>query len=295
MLKDVQRIVANLRAQVLSRMKGIAVPRGLTASEDTEAPPTPREPGPSTTTARSIELAPDARVTFLTGAGVSVASGLRPYRGPGGRWDEAGVAGWATAEAMARDPEGSWRAHRDFARRVAAAAPNPAHQCIAAFTRSRPPGTVRVITQNVDSLHDRAGSPDVIEIHGSLARIRCSDPRCGGRAPAPDLARAVDSPPTCPRCLAPMRHDIVLFDEPLFPDDERAAKEALRSADVFIAAGTSGVVFPAAAYVREADYAGARTLLVNLEPPSPPNPYFHEVLLGRAEELLPMLLERRAD
>ena len=87
-----------------------------------------------------------------------------------------------------------------------------------------------------------------------------------------------------------MRYDIVLFDEYLDPDDERAAKEALRASDVFIAAGTSGVVFPAAAYVREADYAGARTILVNLEAPSPPNPYFDEFVEGRAEELLPALL-----
>jgi NAD-dependent deacetylase len=87
-----------------------------------------------------------------------------------------------------------------------------------------------------------------------------------------------------------LRYDIVLFEEYLDPRDERAAKEALRNCDVFIAVGTSGVVFPAASYVREADYAGARTYFVNVEAPSPPNPYFHEVLLGRAEEVLPVLL-----
>src|SRR6185503_3252710 len=97
------------------------------------------------------------------------------------------------------------------------------------------------------------------------------------RAEAPRPDAAVEAPPACPRCLAPMRYDIVLFDEYLAPADERAAKVALRETEVFIAAGTSGVVFPAASYVREAEYAGARTVLVNLEAPSPPNPYFHEV------------------
>jgi NAD-dependent deacetylase len=125
---------------------------------------------------------------------------------------------------------------------------------------------------------------------GSLSRVRCTDERCRARAPAPDPADSGESPPSCPRCFAPMRYDMVLFDEPLSPADERRAKEALRSTDVFLAAGTSGVGFPAAACVREAEYAGARTLLVNLEPPSPPNPYFHEVVLGRAEEILPALL-----
>jgi len=242
---------------------------------------------------KPLDLPRDARVVFLTGAGVSVASGLRPYRGPGGLWSEVDVERWVTAAALDRDPEGCWRAHRAFAQKAAAAVPNAAHESLAAFARARPEGSVVVITQNVDSLHLRAGSPEVIELHGSLARVRCTGPRCGALAPAPDPARAADAPPPCPRCLEPMRYDIVLFDEHLAPADERAAKVALRAADVFVAVGTSGVVFPAAAYVREAEYAGARTMLVNLEPPEPPNPYFHDVVIARAEEALPALLGAR--
>ncbi|WP_348652901.1 Sir2 family NAD-dependent protein deacetylase [Polyangium sp. y55x31] len=165
-----------------------------------------------------------------------------------------------------------------------------AHHAIAAFARARPEGHVVVITQNVDGLHQRAGAPHVVELHGSLFRLRCPDDRCAARIPAPDPSARVDEPPPCPRCGAKLRHDIVLFDEYLDPADERAAKEALRACHVFVAAGTSGVVFPAAAYVREADDAGARTILVNLEPPSPPNPSFDDVVLGRAEEVLPALL-----
>ncbi len=237
-----------------------------------------------------IELRSDARITFLTGAGVSVASGIRPFRGPGGLWNEVDVESWATSKAIQRDPNACFREHHKFAAVVASCAPNAAHHAIAAFGRKRPEGHVVVITQNVDGLHQRAGSPNVIEIHGSLDRMRCLDERCGMKFSAPNPSSTIDEPPPCPRCASSSRYDIVLFDEYLDPTDERAAKEALRACDVFIAVGTSGVVFPAAAYVREADFVGARTILMNLEPPSPPNPYFDEFYQGRAEELLPLFL-----
>lgn len=239
---------------------------------------------------RKFDIAPDARVTFLTGAGVSVASGIRPYRGPGGLWNEVDVESWATAAAMERDARACFEAHRKFARIVAQAKPNAAHLAMAAFARTHTRGRVVVITQNVDGLHGRAGSENIVEIHGSLFRLRCPDENCGTRVSFDNPEAASDEPPVCPKCARPLRYDIVLFDEYLDPRDERHAKEALRNCDVFIAVGTSGVVFPAASYVREADYAGARTYFVNVEAPSPPNPYFDEVVLGRAEEVLPELL-----
>jgi NAD-dependent deacetylase len=239
---------------------------------------------------RKLDIAPDARVTFLTGAGVSVASGIRPYRGPGGLWNEVDVEAWATAAAMARDPKACFRAHRKFALLAAEAQPNAAHLAMAEFSRAHTRGRVVVLTQNVDGLHRRAGSEHIVDIHGSLFRLRCPDEACGARVPFDKPEFASDEPPVCPGCERSLRYDIVLFDEYLDPRDERAAKEALRNCDVFIAVGTSGVVFPAASYVREADYAGARTYFVNVEAPSPPNPYFDEVLLGRAEEVLPVLL-----
>lgn len=239
---------------------------------------------------RKIDIAPTARVTFLTGAGVSVASGIRPYRGPGGLWNEVDVEAWATAAAMARDPRACFRAHRQFASIVAQAQPNAAHRALAAFARKHTGGRVVVITQNVDGLHQKAGNEHVIEIHGSLFRLRCMDETCGAKVSLNEPNAASDEPPVCPGCKRAMRYDIVLFDEYLDPADERAVKEALRHCDVFIAVGTSGTVYPAASYVREADYAGARTYFVNVEAPSPPNPYFDDVVLGRAEEVLPALL-----
>jgi NAD-dependent deacetylase len=239
---------------------------------------------------RKLDFSPTARVTFLTGAGVSVASGIRPFRGPGGLWNEVDVESWATSAAIARDPQGCFQEHHKFAVAVAAAKPNAAHLAIAAFAREHTQGRVAVITQNVDRLHQRAGSENVVEIHGSLFRLRCTDDACAAKLSFDQPTTASDEPPVCPQCARAMRYDIVLFDEYLDPQNERAAKEVLRNCDVFIAVGTSGVVFPAASYVREADFAGARTYFVNIEAPSPPNPYFDEVFVGRAEEVLPVLL-----
>lgn len=239
---------------------------------------------------RKLDLAPDARVTFLTGAGISVASGIRPFRGPNGLWDEVAVETWATAAAIARDPLGCYRAHRSFAATVAAAQPNAAHLAIAEFARVHTQGSVVVITQNVDALHQRAGSEKVIEIHGSLFRLRCPDENCGVKIEVGAPNDGPDEPPVCPRCGRALRYDIVLFDEYLDPALERDIKGALRNCDVFIAVGTSGVVYPAAAFVREADFAGAKTYFVNVDAPSPPNPYFDEIVVGRAEEVLPELL-----
>jgi NAD-dependent SIR2 family protein deacetylase len=239
---------------------------------------------------QKLDIPPTARVTFLTGAGVSVASGIHPFRGPGGLWNEVDVMMWATAAAMERDPAGCFQAHRKFAQIVAEAAPNAAHLAIAQFARTHSEGKVVIITQNVDGLHQRAGSENVIEIHGSLFRLRCPDATCGHHIDLTGTKERPELAPPCPRCNRPLRYDIVLFDEYLNPDQERPVKDALRNCDIFIAVGTSGVVYPAASYVREADYAGARTYFVNVEPLDPPNPYFDGVVVGRAEEVLPALL-----
>jgi NAD-dependent deacetylase len=237
-----------------------------------------------------LDLSPTARVTFLTGAGISVASGIRPYRGPGGLWNEVDIEQWATAEAMRRDPAGCFLAHRKFAAIVGEAKPNAAHRAIAEFARTHTSGQVVIITQNVDGLHQRAGSDHVIEIHGSLFRLRCPDDQCRNKLDLDETNGAPEIAPACSRCGKAMRYDIVLFDEYLDPDQERPVKAALRDCDVFIAVGTSGTVYPAASYVREADYAGAKTYFINVEPLSPPNPYFDHAVVGPAEEVLPVLL-----
>jgi NAD-dependent deacetylase len=236
----------------------------------------------------SLSLRPDDSIVFLTGAGVSVASGIRPFRGPGGIWNELDPEEWASKAALERDPVRFWQLHAELAKICSAAEPNLAHQSLAKLERRLPNAKITLITQNVDSLHQRAGSTVVLEIHGSLARLRC--PSCSVRHPF-EAASAPDRPPPCPSCGHPLRFDVVAFEELLPLDVERAARNALRAATIFIAVGTSGVVMPAAGYAREAAYAGARTVLINLEAPDPPNPYFQDIILGRAEDLLPTLLE----
>jgi len=233
-----------------------------------------------------IRLANYRNVVVLTGAGISVASGLKPYRGPGGLWTEGGDVNAATAEGFAADPEATWRLMGPLREQAAAAEPNAAHLALAAAER-RAPGAFLLVTQNVDGLHQRAGSESVVEVHGSIFRTRCSAESCD-RPIEPD-DRYAGGLPRCDRCGAPLRPDVVLFGEAIDVDAEWAIKKALRDCDLFVAIGTSGTVSPASNYVRSAKYAEARTVLSNLEPMAPANPYFDEERLGPAEEVLPQL------
>jgi NAD-dependent deacetylase len=229
-------------------------------------------------------------IVVLTGAGISVASGLRPYRGPGGLWEEASVAELATPKALAERPADVWRLFGSVRVEARAARPNAAHEALAAVERRLGDGAqLTLITQNVDQLHQRAGSRDVIELHGSVFRTRCSSDACD-LPPFDDEDPHAGSPPRCPRCGACLRPDVVLFDEAIPGGVEWHAKRALRDCDFYLAVGTSGTVSPASNFVRAAEFARARTVLVNLEPMKPRHPAYDEEYLGRAEDLLPVLL-----
>lgn len=228
-------------------------------------------------------------VVVLTGAGISAASGLPTYRGPGGLWNRPEAAELPDAAMVARDPSRVWSLLGPLRRHLQAAAPNAAHLALAEWQSRPAPGRAfTLVTQNVDGLHARAGSRDVVELHGSLLRTRCGNPACG-LPPFEDSTERLQAPP-CERCGQPLRPDITLFDEPLPVDAEWAAKKALRECDLFLAVGTSGTVAPASNFVRGAKYAGAWTLLLNLTPMQPRHPDFDQEVLGRAEELLPFLL-----
>jgi NAD-dependent deacetylase len=231
-------------------------------------------------------------VVVLTGAGLSVASGLPTYRGPGGLWKRPGMEEVPDAAMLARDPSRIWSLFGPLRAQLRAASPNAAHLALAQWEARRAPGqSFTLLTQNVDGLHTRAGSRNVVELHGSLLRTRCGRPDCP-LPPFEDPAGPEHAPP-CPRCGQPLRPDITLFDEPLPVDAEWAAKKALRDCDLFLAIGTSGTVSPAANFVRGAKYAGAWTLLVNLTPMQPRHPDFDQEVLGRAEHVLPLLLGER--
>lgn len=222
------------------------------------------------------------RVAVLTGAGVSAESGLRTFRA-GGLWEDHRVEDVATPEAFERDPGLVWRFYN--ARRAAlfAARPNPGHFALARL-EERLPGTFTLATQNVDGLHLAAGSENVLELHGSLARVRCSG--CTYRE---TTSAALPELPRC-ACGAPLRPDIVWFGEMLAEDVILEAQRAAGNADVFVVAGTSAVVFPAAGLISLARRAGAFVVEVNPEATDASH-LAHATLRGAAGAMLPKLAE----
>lgn len=219
------------------------------------------------------------RMVILTGAGVSAESGLGTFRDKDGLWTRYDLAEVATPEGFARNP----RLVHDFynARRANAldAAPNAAHEALARLERDWP-GELLIVTQNVDDLHERAGSRHVLHMHGALSGALCA--ACGHRWPAPRVMQP-DAP--CPACAVPRtRPDIVWFGE--IPYHMERIAEALWQADLFVSIGTSGEVYPAAGFVQDARVAGAGTLEINLEPSRMPG-LFDRVIAGPASQTVP--------
>ncbi len=231
------------------------------------------------------------RIVVLTGAGISAASGLPTYRGPGGLWNEPDVARLSKREGFTESPEACWKFWAAVRENAQKAVPNRAHLALAEWeTRLGRDQTLVLVTQNVDRLHQRAGSKKVAELHGSVFRTKCSNSECE-LTPFDDRDLHPGGVPRCPLCNAILRPDIVLFGEPIPADPDWIVKRALRDCDLFLAVGTSGTVAPAARFVEWAKYAGAETLLVNLEAMAPPNPAFDRECIGPAESVLPELLK----
>lgn len=221
--------------------------------------------------AGSLRLTAETHVLVLTGAGVSAESGIPTFRDSGGLWESHPVEQVATPQGFERDPALVWRFYSARRRAALACAPNAGHRALVAWER-RLGARFLLVTQNVDGLHLRAGSERVIEIHGSLFRTRCA--RCERPSEA-DERSWDDGAPPCERCAARgrqalLRPDIVWFGELLNPKHLAAIEafiEGARSGPfVFLAAGTSGAVYPAAGLVDLAREAGAETWLVNAEP-----------------------------
>jgi NAD-dependent deacetylase len=239
-----------------------------------------------------LERTPRARsIVVLTGAGISVPSGLRPYRGPGGLWTSN--PDLANQLVAGFDPATLWRVTCAWRKEVALAEPNDAHRALAAFEARvlSDGGSFTLLTQNVDGLHVRAGNQNVVELHGAVRRSRCSSTGCTSEGFVDD--RREGPVPTCVACGAPVRPDIVLFEERLGALEEWTAKKALREVELFVAIGTSGTVSPASSFVRSAEYSGAHTVLVNLELPDPSESHFAEMHAGDAAVLVPKLFACR--
>jgi NAD-dependent deacetylase len=198
-------------------------------------------------------------VAVLTGAGVSAESGVPTFRdAQQGLWARFDPRELATPSAFARNPKRVWDWYAMRRAMVGSVAPNPAHVALAALERRVP--EFLLITQNVDGLHQRAGSTRVVELHGNITRVKCS--REG--TPVATWNEPVDElPPRCPACGAYLRPDVVWFEE-LLPAEELArAKEAARRCDVLLVVGTSAEVHPAAALPERARRGGANVIEIN--------------------------------
>jgi len=208
-------------------------------------------------------LARSRRLVVFTGSGVSKESGIATFREPEtGLWAQYDPMELATYEAYVLRPEFVWNWYEHRFGAAAAASPNPGHIAIAELEGLLP--QVSVVTQNIDGLHQRAGSSDVIELHGSMFRFKCLPGKHTGFV-LDDFAGQDVKPPRCPECGEPLRPDVVWFGEAL-PGDAIDRAQALSAAcDVMLVVGTSGVVYPAAAMPLLAAEAGATVIDVNPE------------------------------
>jgi len=229
-------------------------------------------------------IAKSRHCVVFTGAGMSAESGVPTFRGSGGLWEKYRPEELATPEAFARDPVLVWKWYKWRQEIVYHARPNPGHYAVAKLEEA---GVVKaVVTQNVDGLHQRAGSRRVIELHGSLWRARCT--KCGA---VYRLEKPVEEvPPKCPRCGSLLRPDVVWFGEPLPQEAWEEAVRLMAASDVVIVVGTSGVVYPAAYLPKLAKESGAAVVEINVEE-SAITPIADVFIRGKAGEVLPSLAE----
>lgn len=219
------------------------------------------------------------RIVILTGAGISAESGVATFRDADGLWEGHNVQEVATPEGFLANPDLVLRFYDERRANLATVEPNAAHLALAELEQ-RLGDEVLVVTQNVDDLHERAGSKNVIHMHGELRSALCMacDERFTWDAP-------MANDPACPGCGVPsLRPDIVWFGE--IPYRMNEIQDALLAADVFVAIGTSSEVYPAAGFVALASEVGARTVELNLHP-SRMSSHFDEVMEGPASEVVP--------
>lgn len=226
------------------------------------------------------QMKPVRNIVILTGAGISAESGIDTFRSAGGLWEQHRVEDVATPEAFARDPDLVLRFYDMRRARIQEVEPNAAHHALARLDAEWN-GSLLIVTQNVDDLHERAGAKRLLHMHGEHLNAWCT--ACDAR----HIWRGtLLERPTCPTCGVPgqLRPDIVWFGEMPYRMQEIYA--ALNRADLFVSIGTSGAVYPAAGFVREAREQGVRTLELNLEP-SQGSHWFDEARHGAATELVP--------
>jgi len=234
------------------------------------------------------KLAAGGGSVAFTGAGISVESGIPDFRSAGGLWDKFDPMEYATIEAFLRDPERVWEMLREMDDLLKAAEPNPAHLALARLEQL---GVLAgVITQNVDNLHQRAGSREVIEFHGNGKRLVCL--RCKRSLDAAEAHRRREEefPPRCPDCRDILKPDVVFFGEPIPKAASIGAMRLAQSAPVMLVVGTSALVAPASYLPVVAKKTGALIVEINREHTVLTGDLADVSLRGRAGELLPRLV-----
>ena len=224
-------------------------------------------------------------ITIVTGAGVSAASGVPTFRGAGGWWRSFRPEDLATPEAFDRDPRLVWEWYDWRRTLIASCVPNPAHEVLSRWSQR---DGVTLITQNVDGLHERAGSRGVVRFHGSIWQLRCAAPCATGSEPWEDLRAPLPAlPPTCPSCGGLARPGVVWFGEAIDPDVLTRCLHAT-ACEVFLSIGTSSIVRPAAGLIARAKAHGAYTVEINPEP-TDTAPHLDLTVALPAEHALPAL------
>jgi len=237
----------------------------------------------------SISISPTDRVFVLTGAGISAESGLPTFRAEDGLWAGFRVEDVCTPEAWQRDPAAVWAFYSQRRAQGQKANPNPAHRALAELERLLP-GRFFLCTQNVDDLHERAGSVNLLHMHGELAKSRC-ERECGA-APVGDtrVYASLDEVGHC-ACGGRLRPHIVFFGE--IPLEMPRIESEISKCTLMLVVGTSGSVYPAANFVHWARFRGARTVYIGPERPLNADAFTH-VVEGKAGQVLPGLFQVEA-
>lgn len=222
----------------------------------------------------------------LTGAGISVESGIPDFRSAGGLWSKYDPEEYAHISAFRSNPAKVWQMIKDMMDLVLGAEPNPAHIALAELERM---GLLQaVITQNIDGLHQRGGSREVIEFHGSNQWLVCL--ACGYRQEASSLSLEV-IPPQCPQCSSILKPDVVFFGEPIPWEAQNRSFEEARTCNLVLVVGTSALVYPAAGIPPLAKQNGAKVVEINMEP-TPLTGFVSDYLIqGSAGTILPQIVE----
>ena len=235
------------------------------------------------TAARKLREA--RRVVVFTGAGVSAESGVPTFRSAANSlWRQVGVASFAYPSGYRRNQPAAWRWYAERAAKAREVVPNAGHLAIVAIEERVP--EFLLVTQNIDSLHQRAGSKRVLELHGNLRDVRCFE--CGARSPWPALESLPE--PVCSVCGGLLRPDVVMFEEELPPGAMSEAREWATSCDVLLSVGTSNQVWPATEIPRYASRNGATVVIVNPDLEGQPIGRSIIQLNGKSGEVLPLLV-----